>query len=237
MNTPRSDREFVVRIDPDIMDLVPDFLANRKNDVQSMRQALTGMDFEAVGRIGHSIKGAGGGFGFDRISELGRDIERAARDRNADLLRSGIDALAHYLENVKTMTNQSKPTSRVLIIDDSPDLRNLLSMGLGKAGYETVEAENGIAAQDSVRDDGPFDVLILDLQMPLMDGFRYLKWLRNEARNPVPVLVFCSLGPDDSGTELAARAAAAGANAVLFKPARLPVLIEKLSEVLSSART
>ncbi len=130
------------------------------------------------------------------------------------------------------MTNQPDKKKRILVVDDNPDLRSLLLMGLSKAGYEPVEAENGIEAQDALRDEDPFDGMILDLQMPLMDGFRFLKWLRGESKNPIPVLVYCSLVPDESGEELAARVMAAGANAILFKPVRIPVLIQKLEEML-----
>ena len=130
------------------------------------------------------------------------------------------------------MTNELQTGKRILVVDDSPDLRSLLSMGLTKANYEPVEAENGIDAQDALRDQGHFDGIILDLQMPLMNGFQFLKWLRNEARNRVPVLVYCSLDPDEQGADLAARVNAAGADAVLFKPVRLPVVIQVLSKII-----
>ena len=63
-----------VRIDPDLKDLIPGFLDNRAVDVAKMRDLLQRQDFAQIHLIGHSMKGAGGGYGFDRITEIGAAI-------------------------------------------------------------------------------------------------------------------------------------------------------------------
>jgi chemotaxis protein histidine kinase CheA len=86
-----------IRIDPDISELVPGFLANRQRDVDRLLELASSAEFSAIRLIGHSMKGAGGGYGFDRISELGADIERAALDADAGAVAVAAQCLADYL--------------------------------------------------------------------------------------------------------------------------------------------
>ncbi|MCC2667778.1 MAG: putative cytosolic protein, partial [Armatimonadetes bacterium] len=74
-NTPAGDGD-VVYADPDISDLIPGFLQNRRRDVDALRQALERQDFAALAMMGHTMKGAGAGYGFERITEIGGDLER-----------------------------------------------------------------------------------------------------------------------------------------------------------------
>lgn len=93
----------VVHVDPDLEDLVPGFLSNRRNDVHKLSSALERAEFDAIRVTGHSMKGAGGGYGFDEITDIGARIERAALERDAGGIRAGIDALAEYLERVEVV--------------------------------------------------------------------------------------------------------------------------------------
>ncbi len=96
-----SDEKIIVQVDPDLEDLIPGFLENRNSDVEKLRSALDDNDFENLRSIGHSIKGVGGGYGFDLMSELGADIEFAAKESNADEIREKINQLDNYLKCVK----------------------------------------------------------------------------------------------------------------------------------------
>lgn len=93
--------KIIVYIDADLEDLIPGFIENRRQDVQAMNDALARQDFATIQRLGHSMKGAGGGYGFDAVTELGRSIEEAASAQNADAVRKWIDALASYLDRVE----------------------------------------------------------------------------------------------------------------------------------------
>jgi HPt (histidine-containing phosphotransfer) domain-containing protein len=88
-----NDKEIIVEVDEDLEDLIPGFLENRQKDIVALRAALEHNDFETARDIGHGLKGAGGGYGFHIISELGRDIEQAGRNRDASALKTHIDAL------------------------------------------------------------------------------------------------------------------------------------------------
>lgn len=92
--------ELIVHIDPDIADLIPGFLENRRRDVTSLRQAIAGSDFQAVSFIGHTMKGAGAGYGFATISEIGSSLERGGPSGDAGMLLAAVDRLDGYLQQV-----------------------------------------------------------------------------------------------------------------------------------------
>lgn len=96
-----SDEKIIVQVDPDLEDLIPGFLENRSADVEKLRTELDKNDFESVCSIGHSIKGVGGGYGFVLMSELGANIETAAKENNAELILENINRLDDYLKNVE----------------------------------------------------------------------------------------------------------------------------------------
>ena len=96
-----SDEKIIIQVDPDLEELIPGFLENRNLDVEKLRSALDENDFANLQSIGHSIKGVGGGYGFDLMSDLGADIESAAKESNADDIREKINQLADYLQRVE----------------------------------------------------------------------------------------------------------------------------------------
>ncbi len=95
-----------VRVDPDLEDLVPGFLENRRKDVGRLTEFLQVADFTEIRMIGHSMKGAGGGYGFDEITEIGSAIEQAALQEDAAAVQSGIEQLADYLSRVDVVLDQ-----------------------------------------------------------------------------------------------------------------------------------
>jgi HPt (histidine-containing phosphotransfer) domain-containing protein len=92
-----------VRLDPDIQDLIPGFLENRKKDVTAIRTALASGDFTTITVLGHTMKGDGGGYGFDAISEIGAILETAGKQKDAEKIRQGLDRLADFLERVEVV--------------------------------------------------------------------------------------------------------------------------------------
>lgn len=89
-----------VTIDPDLADLVPGFLNNRRRDVDKLKALLDAGNFADIRMIGHSMKGAGGGYGFDPITDIGASIERAALASDRQTIEQGIAQLADYLSRV-----------------------------------------------------------------------------------------------------------------------------------------
>jgi len=92
-----------IHVDPDLADLVQGFLDKRRNDTVVLLTALDGGDFETIRILGHSMKGSGGGYGFDAISEIGAALEQAAKRKQPDEIRQQVRALAGYLEQVEVI--------------------------------------------------------------------------------------------------------------------------------------
>jgi len=93
----------LVHADPKFADLIPGFLQNRRNDVRTMLAALDRGDFETVQSLGHGMRGAGGSWGFQRISDLGADLEQAASSVDAGASRRWVEQLSSYLDNVEVV--------------------------------------------------------------------------------------------------------------------------------------
>ena len=86
--------------------------------------------------------------------------------------------------------------ARILVVDDSHDVRLLLVAVLQRAGHEVVEATDGASVQSWVSDAKP-DLIILDLMMPGMDGWEALERLKSSpASKHIPVIIFSALNED-----------------------------------------
>jgi HPt (histidine-containing phosphotransfer) domain-containing protein len=93
-------QRIVVSVDAELEDLVPGFLENRRSDVAKIRTALLTGDFDVIRVLGHSMKGSGGGYGFDAITTIGRTIEDAAKARDSESIARAVDELFDYLQRV-----------------------------------------------------------------------------------------------------------------------------------------
>ena len=82
------------------------------------------------------------------------------------------------------MENPETPV-RILVVDDEPDIRNILHILLSSRGYEVDEAENGLRAVELVRAQPDYDLIILDIMMPGMDGWQVLKAVRKSSNIPI----------------------------------------------------
>lgn len=102
MNQQDSQPEKIrVRIDPVLQDLIPDYLENRGKDLLVYQQALKKDDFDSIAVMGHSMKGSGGGYGFHDLSNIGRAIEKAARNRDKESVRQSITDLEDFLKKLE----------------------------------------------------------------------------------------------------------------------------------------
>lgn len=97
---PDQGERIIVHLDSDLEPIVPRFMELRQEDLAAIDAGLQAGDYETLARIGHSIKGAGGGYGFDYITELGRSIEQAAKARDAGEIRRIAEELSRYLQLV-----------------------------------------------------------------------------------------------------------------------------------------
>ena len=103
---------------------------------------------------------------------------------------------------------------KILTIDDSRSIRDMLRLTLSSAGYDVVQANDGLAGLHRLEAEHP-DVVITDINMPEMDGFAFIENARANARfRGIPILVLTT----EVDAAKKARARAAGATGWIVKP-------------------
>lgn len=98
-----TDEKIIVHIDPELKDLIPEYLANRNKDIESITDALGKGDYTLIKTLGHSMRGSGGGYGFDAITDIGRSLEQAAKNKNSKEVQEHVSELKGYLECIEVV--------------------------------------------------------------------------------------------------------------------------------------
>ena len=116
-----------------------------------------------------------------------------------------------------------------LVVEDSPTMRQLIVLALSRIrGLTVVEADDGVAAL-RVMAGQRFDIILTDINMPIMDGLKLVRRIRgDEATAKVPIVIITTEG----GAEDRQRALNLGANAYITKPIQAPQVISKVKELL-----
>jgi HPt (histidine-containing phosphotransfer) domain-containing protein len=92
---------YVVKVDPIVAPLVPDYLKNRATDLQRLTEALAARDFAVLRKVGHNIRGSAGAYGLPPLSAIGARIEDAAQAQDAAPIGPALDDMRLFLQNVK----------------------------------------------------------------------------------------------------------------------------------------
>ena len=125
-----------------------------------------------------------------------------------------------------------QPASKVLLVDDEDSLRRVMRDLLERDGYAVTEARDGVQALDQVDRVGP-DIIVLDLNLPGLDGYGVLSHLRSRpATANIPVIVLTAKGDEDNEV----RVFELGADDFLTKPFRARALSARLEAVLGRRR-
>jgi adenylate cyclase len=177
------------------------------------------------------------------LSDLGKVIDLADRllgeiDQMVEVgAAPPADIVGNILQKIKPLGDADVPAadvfeSRILVVDDNPSNRDLLTRRLGREGYRVTPAECGVsalaltAAQD-------FDLVLLDLIMPDLSGFEVLCRLKaQESTRHIPVIMISALDELDSTV----RCIAAGAEDYLPKPFNPVLLRARISACLEKKR-
>ena len=122
------------------------------------------------------------------------------------------------------------PPARVLVVDDGPENRELLRLVLSEAGLVMDEAENGKIAVDKAGSQ-PYDVVLMDMQMPVMDGFTATRLLREQG---LKIPIFALTANAMKGAEK--QVMEAGCSGFLTKPINIDGLMETLAALLGGTR-
>jgi len=117
---------------------------------------------------------------------------------------------------------------KILIVDDSPTMRQMVTFTLREASFDVLEAENG---QDALKkiEGQKFDLILTDLNMPIMDGITFIRNARGlPATKYVPILMLTT----ESQAEKKSEGKAAGATGWIVKPFDPPKLLAVIGKVL-----
>ena len=123
-------------------------------------------------------------------------------------------------------------TIRALVVDDSMQLRRSVMYALQRLGdVLCVEAQDGAEAIKKFQT-GPFDIVITDINMPVLDGLKLIAHLRSDDANAaLPIVVVTT----ESAEEDKQRALKLGANAYLIKPVQAQTVLETVQQLLHLA--
>jgi len=126
-------------------------------------------------------------------------------------------------------TNGSAMAKRILTIDDSKTMRDMLMLTLSDAGYDVIQAVDGEDGVNVLKAGERVDVVITDINMPKMDGYEVIRQLRKDPANKtLPILVLTTESDTDKRS-IAREAGATGWMVKPFDPERLVQTIRKVS--------
>jgi two-component system chemotaxis response regulator CheY len=115
----------------------------------------------------------------------------------------------------------------ILTVDDSRTMRDMLRLALVDAGFNVVQAEDGVHGLEVLAGETP-DVIVTDINMPRMDGYGFIEGVRSDARcRTIPILVLTT----ESSPEKKMRARDAGATGWIVKPFNPEKLVEAIRRV------
>ncbi|MGD2068781.1 MAG: response regulator [Gemmatimonadota bacterium] len=173
-----------------------------------------------------------------RLLELSQDLVEVATAHDPSLGRA--EKLAEASHMAETILSKARPTIKpsddgagtLLVVDDNPDNRNLLSRQLARAGFMVETAEDGEMALERLADRS-FDLVLLDVIMPRVDGLETLRRIkRDHTLAEIPVIMLSSL--DDVESSL--RCIELGADDFLHKPFHPTLLQARIGASLELRR-
>jgi two-component system, chemotaxis family, chemotaxis protein CheY len=127
------------------------------------------------------------------------------------------------------VSNAPPPEYQCLVVEDSPMMRQLLVFALSRVKQIRVtEADDGVDGLKKLAA-GKFDIILTDINMPIMDGLKLVKRVRTDpVHKDVPIVIITT----ESAEEDRQRALSLGANAYITKPIQAPQVIAKVRELL-----
>ncbi len=99
----KQNDKIIVEVDCDLEDLIPGFLDRRQQDLQQLGESLRIADFDSIYQQAHTMKGVGGGYGFDAITSISRKIQQAAEQQDKTKITEMLCELTDYLRRVEVV--------------------------------------------------------------------------------------------------------------------------------------
>jgi len=121
--------------------------------------------------------------------------------------------------------------SKILVVDDEPDILKVVTFILKKTGYEIFSAVDGKEALKLIKDKRP-DLILLDLRLPVIDGYEVCRKVKSDdSLKAIPVLLLTASGVDS----VAQKAQTLGAEDFIIKPFSKEDLLKKINKYLKKA--
>jgi adenylate cyclase len=220
-----------------------DFRQNLRHDLRTPISAIKGLsemlleDAEAAGNntFAHDLEKL-----LEAVGRLLAQIDTLVDFSGVSLpaatgSKPGTVAVSAFLKSVPPLSSaasRKSESSRILIVDDTAATRELLSRRLAREGHHVVEVANGRSALDCVAVE-TFDLILLDMMMPDINGYEVLIQLKADARfRHIPVIVISALDEIDS----LVRCIEAGAEDYLSKPFDAVLLRARIGASLEKTR-
>ncbi|HYO98359.1 MAG TPA: response regulator [Polyangiaceae bacterium] len=186
------------------------FVQGLPSQVTVMRDAARRDDRPKLRRLAHQLKGAAGGYGFPSITEAAARLEASVQDEvGREALEQALSGLLSLCERAQPAARGSTPSAVVrskapcvLIIDDSPDIHQLIEARLRSESlitHRAMDAASGLALATALRP----DLILLDLDLAGVDGLEVCKQLKASPNTATIPVVFLT-GTADSATKAAA---------------------------------
>lgn len=180
--------------------------------IAALEAACAADDGDAIRAIAHALRGSGATYGFPSVTAAAGAVESASAD---ELMARTLDLIA-VLRGVITDTEDSEavPAIRVLLVDDDPEIRLIVTHLLTSAGYVVDEAEDSRSAAAALSAAVP-DVVLMDVMLGSENGVETAAALFRSIAGPPPRLIFLT------GAVLAEqfeRMNASGAAGIIHKP-------------------
>ena len=137
------------------------------------------------------------------------------------------------LKNNKTIDEEkekgllSEQEAKILIVDDEKDIRKLVGIYLKKQGYKTLEAENGQMAIDIMKEHSDIDLVIMDIMMPVMDGYQAARAIRGSGKKDAEMIPIIAITAN-AFAEDKRKTMEAGMDAHLSKPLNVQELMDTI---------
>ncbi len=218
----------IIYVDPDLEDLIPGFLQKVYSNIKLILEYIDMAEYEKIIVIAQHIKGGGGGYGFEKITELGRIIEKAAKDIDSEQISKSVNELSEYLEKIEVRYEFRNMI--ILCVDDDKHALDLTKRFLSGFDYDVVSAQSGLEALEKLETIMP-QLILLDIVMPEMDGYAVCEKLqeRSETKN-IPVIFLTALEEEQDK----AKALSYGAVDYIVKPIKKDMLLGKIKQHINT---
>ena len=223
-----------------VAELLASFQEDAPLALAALRTAAATRDAVAFRRQAHTLKANAVTFGAAPMGEAARLLEEtslAELDAQGDTPRGSSNWRRPLLRppgacRSSAMRERRSPAGRVLLVEDNRVNRLLLERHVEQLGHRVETVEDGHAALRSLREER-FDLMLLDIDLPGLDGFEVLETLRREPLNAeVPVIVTSAL----EGVDKVVRCVELGAEDYLHKPVNLVLLRARMNASLERKR-